>query len=368
MGHECWTTRYTPQRVPPPLELRAPLRRRWVHQPKGSLLGTLRAGQGAIFSTCGSGVSRLDLQAGRALWVNPGAANLILPWDGSLLAGSLELRAIDIDTGTTEWKKDTILGMAGSFTVDNVLVGNTPEGVHTVDLNEFKPLWSKPWLMTHPPASDGSVAIWARDNVSCVDVRSGALRWERREEELGKGATHLGFIWKGLYVVRVGRPRCLTAFDLATGRTVWRSDEGAFFWCQPYGDHVHCFDVHGVYLVLDLVNGKEVFRKSVGRTVPEPIRTPKKGLMVGTRGAEPESWRDVRVAVSETHVFLQNASGQIVVLGRETGEVEQVVELEGMPIARTEPMIYRNCLFVADFNAAVYCFEGTSAAHGAARE
>jgi len=61
--------------------------------------------------------------------------------------------------------------------------------------------------------------------------------------------------------------------------------------------------------------------------------------MVAARGTEPQSWRDVRVAVSETHVFLQNSSGQIVALGRETGEVEQVVEIDGMPMGRAEPVL-----------------------------
>jgi hypothetical protein len=53
-------------------------------------------------------------------------------------------------------------------------------------------------------------------------------------------------------------------------------------------------------------------------------------------------------------------SGQIVVLGRETGEIEQVVEIDGMPVGRTEPVIYQNRLLLTDFNAAVYCFEGAA--------
>jgi outer membrane protein assembly factor BamB len=254
--------------------------------------------------------------------------------------------------------------MDGSCIIEDVLVGSMPEHVHAVDLSRREPLWTKPWLVTQPPATDGSAAVFADQAVWCVELRNGKVRWEHTEEKLGKGAMHMGCIWGGMYVVRVGRPRRLTAFDLQSGTTVWRADAGGFFWFQPYGDHAYCFDLDGEYVVLTLEKGEEVFRKPIGKTVPEAIRTPKKGLMVGTSGAEPESWRDVRVAVSETHVFLQNASGQIVVLGRETGEVEQVVEIDGMPMGRTEPIIYRNHLLLADFNARVYCFEGASGASG----
>jgi hypothetical protein len=47
------------------------------------------------------------------------------------------------------------------------------------------------------------------------------------------------------------------------------------------------------------------------------------------------------------------------VLGRETGEVEQVVEIDGMP-AGGGPMMDENRLLLTDFNPAVYCFEGAA--------
>ena len=71
-------------------------------------------------------------------------------------------------------------------------------------------------------------------------------------------------------------------------------------------------------------------------------------------------WRDARVAVSDTHAFVQRPSGQIAVLARDSGEVQQVLEIDGMPTGLTEPVIYHNHLLLTDFASSVYCFEGAS--------
>ena len=112
-------------------------------------------------------------------------------------------------------------------------------------------------------------------------------------------------------------------------------------------------------MIVDLKTGERLFERSIGPTVPVPVKGKRKGLTVSRRGVAAEAWRAARIVVSETHAFVVNGgSGQIVVLGRESGEVEQVTEIDAMPIARYEPVIYENHLLLTDLNAAVHCFKG----------
>lgn len=84
--------------------------------------------------------------------------------------------------------------------------------------------------------------------------------------------------------------------------------------------------------------------------------------MVAAEGARgpARTWHDVRLSVSETHAFLTNASGQIVVLKRDTSEIEQVVEIDGMPHPGMEPIVYEGRLLVMDIGGNIYCFEGAA--------
>ncbi len=358
MDIECWTMRYSGARLPPaPLHLKAPLIRAWKYKPKGVAPGFLRAGFGAVFTTAGKfRPSRLHLEKGKAAWTADGGASLLSRWRDDLLAFSENsLRCLDPASGETKWERECLAGNQESFVLDELLVGKLAEHFHVIDLNTFEYLWKVPELASNPLVSDGHVVIRADDDVTCFDLRTGAVRWNRAGTEFGGKCWQMGFIWRDWFLVRIGEPLLLTALELSTGKTVWRTDFPVF-WCQPYGDRAYGLNTKGVYTILDLATGKVVFEKEIGRTVPAPVIGEKRGLMVGTAGLEPESWRSVICEVSETHAFLQNVSGQIVVLGRDTGEVEQIVEIDGMPASL--PVIYENRLLLTDFNAAVYCFEG----------
>lgn len=368
MTGEYWASRYNSARLPPAaLRLKAPLTRAWKYRRKGVAPGFLRAGNEAVFTNSGKAqATRLDLTSGKPVWIDPDkhGASLITRWKSDLLVyGEGHLRALEWASGAVIWDRECRAGLQTAFVVDDLdlLVGELAEGFHVIDLNTVEYLWKVPELASNPLVSDGSVVIRADDDITCYDLRTGAVRWSRRGpefggEQFGGKAWGIGFIWRDLFVVSVGWPILLRALEVATGRTVWEAEFDSKSW--PYGDRTYGFDSgRGVYSILDLSTGKVVFEKFIGKTVPAPVRGEKSGLIASVRGQEPESWR-ATVAVSETHAFLTNASGQIVVLARDTGEVEQVVEIDGMPAGFGGPVIYENRLLLTDFNAAVYCFQG----------
>jgi outer membrane protein assembly factor BamB len=244
--------------------------------------------------------------------------------------------------------------MDTSCVTEDLLVGVTPDALQVVDLATLQHLWQVKGLVLNPPVSDGRVVIVAEDDVTAFDLRTGAQRWQRRGSDFGGKCWQMGFIWRDLFFVKVGEPLLLTAFEVNTGRTVWRTDFPVQ-WCEPYGERAYGIEANGAYKVLDLGTGKLVFERKVAH-VPM-VTGPKEGLTV-ERDPGLWPWRGTTLAVSETHVFLLRQAGQVVALGRDTGEVEQVVEIDGMPAGL--PIIYENRLLLTDFNACVYCFEGAA--------
>lgn len=351
---DCWARRYNASRLPPvPLHLKPPLTRTWKYKPKGSLVGFVRTGSGAVFTTVGKGPARLDLASGKPSWMVAYEADLLIPWGGDLLAWNVQgARAIDAISGEVRWTREISLGMDTSCVTEDLLVGVTPDALQVLDLATLQHLWQVKGLVLNPPVSDGRVVIVAEDDVTAFDLRTGALRWQRPGSDFGGKCWQMGFIWRDLFFVKVGEPLLLTALEVKTGTTVWRTDFPVQ-WCEPYGERAYGIEANGGYKVLDLETGKLVFERKVADV---PTATgPKKGLMVEREpGLWP--WRGTTLALSETHAFLVRQAGQVVALGRDTGEVEQVVEIEGMPAGL--PIIYENRLLLSDFNAAVYCFEG----------
>lgn len=265
------------------------------------------------------------------------------------------VRSLAIDSGSlrTSRKCEAGLGLRDSYVVGDILVGHLAGSFHAIDLSTLMPLWEVPELLLYPLVGDEQRVIRADEDVTCYDLKTGAVRWRRPGADFGGKAYQMGFLWRDLFCVRIGEPLLLTALDAETGKTVWRADFPVQ-WCQPYGDRAYGIESTGRYQILDLEAGRLVLERQLA-DVPGPTGR-KGGLTAAPMTGHP--WRDARVAVSETHAFIQRPAGQIVVLGRETGEVEQIVELDGMPIARTEPVIYENNLLLTDFNAAVYCFRG----------
>jgi outer membrane protein assembly factor BamB len=311
-----------------------------------------------VFTNTGRAkATRIDLQSGKPLWIDSdkqGAA-LITRWRSDLLIfGDGPFRGLDPITGATKWVRQCRAGLQTAFVVGDYLVGDLAEHFHVLDLNTFEYLWKVDEFASNPLVSDGQVVVRADDDVTCYDVQTGAIRWKRPGTDFDGKAWQMGFIWRDWFFVRIGEPLLLTALELSTGRTVWRTDFPVQ-WCQPYGDCAYGVEAEGVYRAIELATGNTTLQVKLSR-VPQGSN-PKTGLIV-SRESDSWPWRDSRVAVSETHAFVSKPSGQIVILARETGQVEQVVEIDGMPAGRGEPIIYENRLLLTDFNAAVYCFEG----------
>jgi outer membrane protein assembly factor BamB len=348
MPTEYWTLRFNGARIArDKVSLVAPLADGWKHVPDGPAPGYVRAGDGAVFTEAGGGhPARLSLDAGLPVWMSP----------AEVCFYARCVWCLDLATGETSWEMaHPGLGLEQSYIVNDVLVGNLAREFHVIDLNTLQTLWAVPKLAKWPLVGNEDVVIWADADVVCYDLMTGAVRWQRPKADFGGEGYRVGCIWQGQFIHVLGG--ALTALDLKTGATIWRWPlPDAMHWWHPYDGRGYCF-LDGVYVIVDLATGKTLFERSYGPTVPAPVMKKKHGLRVEVRGQAANRWRSVRVVVSETNAFLQNESGQIVVLERDTGDVVQVVEIDGMPTG-AEPVIYENHLLLTDFGAAVYCFKG----------
>lgn len=352
-----WTDRYTGARVPPcPLRLAPPLRRAWKGEGLGEALGFVRVGDGAVFTTVGAGVAqRLNLESGETIWKGTAITGLVASWDNDVIVSddNHQLWRLDARSGAVKSVRvcPAGLGLRDSFVVNDILVGSLADKFHAINLRTLEPLWEVPQAPANALVGDEKRVIRADHDVTCYDLNTGAVRWHRPGSDFGGKAWQMGFLWGELFVVRIGQPLLLTALSAATGRTAWRT-EFPVSWCEPYGNRVFGVTPRGLYQIADLETGR-VLRSRQLSDVPLPMG-PKSGLAVATASAWP--WRDAVLSVSETHVFVQRPAGQIVVLERETGEVEQIVELDGMPASHS--VVYEGRLLLTDFAAAVYCFAG----------
>lgn len=380
MNNDCWTLRYEKTRLPrEPIRLKPPLERVWrfAHE-KGGTYGWIRAGDGGVFTATGLGfTTRLDLRTGRVIWMDRLAlekdaeeiwkyperdqrASLFTKWDSKLVVfGGKCVRTLDFNSGREHSVRECPqgLGLEDSFIIGDILVGHVAKEFHAIDLNTLKPLWSVPELISNPLVSDGEVVIRAQDEVTCFDLKTGAVRWNRPKTDFAHRAYFCGCVWDGQFIIMIDAS--LVSFDLATGATRWQwpLPDAIHSWF-PYDGRIYAFvGIDGMYAIIDMRNGQLLFEKKFGYTVPALPRKKMSGLVSHVRGKPQNAWRSTGVMVSETHAFLVNGgSGQIVVLARDTGDVEQIVDLGAMPCS--EEVIYENHLLFTGFDAAVHCFKG----------
>jgi outer membrane protein assembly factor BamB len=108
-------------------------------------------------------------------------------------------------------------------------------------------------------AGDAVVARGAEDKLFCLDLATGTVRWEHdlfREYKLKKNFFGVGsspLVEAGRVVVNVGaKDGCVIAFDLATGRELWRAGGQ---WGASYASPVPA-TIHGRRRVLVFAGGK----------------------------------------------------------------------------------------------------------------
>ncbi len=367
MARSYWTFRYTAARIADDhVNLSGPLELAWRVRPGTPALGWVRAGEGRVVTNVGKAGAAycLDVISGKDLWTDSTTTACFAgAWKGAVLVygGEDVARLVNLKTGTVEWKRKGELGLNDGYVIGDVFVGHLAGVHHTVELNELKPLWSVHESIRDPLVGDEHRVIRGDADVTCYALRSGKVLWRRTGAELGGAAYRCGCIWRGQYIVFLGD--ALTSLDVRDGRTMWRCplSRPMYGW-YPYAGRGYCLlDASvGVYAIIDLEKGQQIFEKVLGPRVPEPVRKDKvRGLSVGARGADATPWRDTSIVVSETHAFLTHGRlGRVVVLERDTGEVVQCVEFGGMPTI--EPVIYNNHLLIADFNATVHCFRGAA--------
>jgi outer membrane protein assembly factor BamB len=273
-----------------------------------------------------------------------------------LVGGNGTLRCLDAQSGSEEWTQNNFLGLEDTFALDDVIVGALAQECQAVHLRTKNSLWRREFEVPSGAAfvAGSGYVIAPREGVWAFDLLTGMVRWHRPESDFVGPARKTGCVWEGKFISIIGGS--VYALDVESGQTIWKTDQGFVNWL-PYQGRAYNLGSRGRYIIHDLASGEVLFQRDLGPYVPERVKMRKKGLTVGVEeGKSGPRWRDPLLAVSDTHTFVSTGSGQIVVLERDTGEVEQVVEIPGMP--RGEPVIYENNLLLTDFNAFVHCFRG----------
>lgn len=175
-----------------------------------------------------SGKKQWNFQSGNRIVGTPAAA------DGVIVFGSADrnIYALDARTGKQRWKVTAKEPVLGAVTIDNgvVYIGASDHTFRAIDLQTGKVLWAytgvKGYIETRPLIEAGKVIFGAWDNtLYALDKANGKECWKWTG-----GLTRMHFSPAAVWPVAANGKvfitdpqRALTAIDLQTGETVWRT-------------------------------------------------------------------------------------------------------------------------------------------------
>lgn len=245
----------------------------------------------------GDEIAALNAKNGRVVWtyktVGEDMPSPVLVRIGSRDAvvfsnGDDHARALDLRTGRLLWST-RILGvstMASATAADGivyVLAGTSadmhlPDHVYALRTSDGAILWKAPYgnADVSPVVGDGRLVVEdaqmfsgpatadAFNTVYCLDIASGRLVWKNQSDSgfltrIGSSEEAIaGMLDRGALFQSLPAARRFSAFDLATGRTLWSAPTQAAVKMSAIAanDRVYFGDTAGVFYVLGEGNGR----------------------------------------------------------------------------------------------------------------
>lgn len=250
-----------------------------------------------------------------------------------------------------------------------------------IERKDGKVLWSRtaytgiPAIKRHPKsthanssaATDGShvVAFFGSEGLYCYDI-DGKLLWKKqfgilksvffsmKDAEWEFASSPIIFDGKVIIQCDVLENSFLAAFDVASGRELWKKDRDEYpGWCTPaiYDDNGrHCIAVNGYKHRggYDLQTGEELWRMSGGGDIPIPTPVTGNG-MIYFNSAHGRSSPILAVA--------SNARGDITLKENETSNEFVKWSLPRGGSYMHTMLLYRNRLYSVDWNGTLTCYD-----------
>lgn len=263
----------------------------WSHDVGGQVWGTPAYHDGTV--VIGSGpeddqkaFTAFDLQTGEVRWEQPLNANQLSPavHDGNAYFASGELVAVDIASGSMQWRQD-VSGKTSPAVLDGtVYVGSggarpTDSGagrVFAFDAADGSSVWraridEKVTKRCHHTAAEGTVFVGGHQGtLFALDAADGEERWQF---SVGDGILSSPAVVDGVAYVGSGHweaaGRHVYALNVDDGSERWRFDAGTQVFSSPAvaDGVVYVGDTGGTVIALDAADGSLRWRASVGASV-----------------------------------------------------------------------------------------------------
>jgi outer membrane protein assembly factor BamB len=274
--------------------------RRWVFRAGGAIRTRTTVVNGtAIFQADDGVLYALSVPTGQELWrVRVVAAPVVRKPSGDptsrydrygsdvtavedhLFLGTHEGRALCLDArtgaGVWEFKSGDAVLAAPAVAGGRVVFGSFDGHVYALDATTGRLLWKrdtgKPVVSTPAVAGDRVVVGSRSYDLLALDVASGAVAWQR----------YFWFSWvessavvrDGVVYVGSSDAAAVYAFEVATGRQVWKSDVWGWAWDQPAvtatrvyigtaGQKGYPVPHRGAVMALDRATGQAVWQLTV---------------------------------------------------------------------------------------------------------
>lgn len=267
------------------------------------------------------GVSKVDLQSGKALWHYPlnakagdprfapatlqvvGSLVYIVNGDATASSGSSSsqsILALDASNGKLRWEKQ-FDGYNTSFQIigDTLYLGRHAVGessagfLYALNRHDGKVRWSQPTqvgTVLIGSAYRGSLYVVAGNTFLALDSAHGALKWFQRIDGFFSTAPQLG---DGLLYTSACRyPHCyVQAYDPAHGTRLWQSSKAVGeISLQPIIVDRTIYVVAGmgdVYALDAQEQGKELWSRHVGHALSSAVMVGDTLLLRDVNGSEP---------------------------------------------------------------------------------
>lgn len=223
--------------------------------------------QGVVVGDRMGRLTCLDLHTGQQRWVFSAVGPILgtpAAWKGTIVAGSNDggIYGVDAKSGRQRWRIATGRPQMGAVAIYKgmAFIGGGDGTMRAIDVKTGRVVWenrcAKGYIETLPLVTDGMIIFGAWDNtLYALDEKSGALRWTWRVPREGFMFSPAA-VWPVSAhgkVFIVDPDRALTAIDLKTGRTLYRtkqsrvresiglSEDGKRLYAKTMQDSIVCY-------------------------------------------------------------------------------------------------------------------------------
>lgn len=241
----------------------------WVKQTGGAIYGSPAVEKNRVFIGDDDGfVKAFNLKNGKELWSFHTEHRVIggpAVQKGIVVVGSADkfIYGLDAKCGRLLWKVPASQPVLGAVSIDKgiAFVGSGDSVFRAIDIKTGHIVWKYQtvpgYVMTKPLVTEDKVIFGAWDNtLYCLDKRDGKelWKWTNGLKDMHYSPAQVWPVSSNDRVFIVDPKRAMTAIDINTGKTIWRtfqskvresiglSEDGKRIYAKTMQDSVVCYD------------------------------------------------------------------------------------------------------------------------------